>query len=504
MGGRGIAGWARALVVVTVGVGGCAYPPVVETDSRAGLPQALDRRTAANDRGRKQPAPPEIVPAAHVEPATLPVQPGLDDLVALAVARNPRLAKATFAIDAARGRHIQAGLYPNPDLAINWDEIGDRTGHGGIVTLPKLSQTLVTGQKLSLAQAMAATEVDQATLALLGERYGVIAAVRAAYYDVYVLERRIAALEEMFRLAEEAVRNGKNLLENQKIARIDFVEIEAAREKARADMEAARRELPAARRALAAAIGDPRLPIPTLTGPLDELPIYDPDRSLELVLATHPEARSARVGVERARAAVRRAQADAIPNLTFYTGYIRQYENQSHDFAMGVNGALPVWNRNQGSIRAAQAELGAAIQEVGRVENDLADRVASAFRVYDAARQRVELYRTSMLPKLREMADLSLKAFQGGQFDFVKLVLARRTVVEAVLEYNKSLADAWKAAAQLSGLLLEESWPDPPRDPQSKPAPPPHADPKPGPKPIPTPSTAKPGPRIRLHATSSD
>jgi cobalt-zinc-cadmium efflux system outer membrane protein len=170
MGGRSFAAWARALAVGVIGVGGCAHPPVAESDPQAVLPHALDRRTAANDRDGKQAARPKVIPAAQAEPAVLPVQPGLDDLVALAVARNPRLAKATFAIDAARGRHIQAGLYPNPDLALNWDEIGDRTGHGGIVTLPKLSQTLVTGRKLSLAQAVAATEIDQATLALMGER----------------------------------------------------------------------------------------------------------------------------------------------------------------------------------------------------------------------------------------------------------------------------------------------------------------------------------------------
>ena len=50
------------------------------------------------------------------------------------------------------GRHVQAGLYPNPDLAFLWDEIGDRTsvGGSGIVTAPRLTQTIVTGRKLSV------------------------------------------------------------------------------------------------------------------------------------------------------------------------------------------------------------------------------------------------------------------------------------------------------------------------------------------------------------------
>jgi cobalt-zinc-cadmium efflux system outer membrane protein len=485
MGGRSFAGWLRTLAVVAAGGGGCAYSPVAQSESHGALPRALDRGPIASKRAGDERKPrADVIPAAAVEPAALPAEPRLDDLISFAVARNPRLAKATFAIDAARGRHIQAGLYPNPDLALNWDEIGDRTGHGGIVTLPKLSQTFVTGRKLSLAQAVVAAEVDQATLSLMNERYAVIAGVRAAFYDVYTLERRIEALAELLKLAEEAVKNGKNLLANQKIARLDLVQLEIERERFRAEAEAAERELPSARRALAAAVGDPRMNFATLAGSFENLPLYDPDKSLDVVLATHPEVRAAQVGVERAQTAVQRAKAEVIPNLNFYTGYIRQYENQSHDFAVGVNGVIPVWNRNQGNIRAAQAELGSATQEVGRVQNSLTDRVAGAYRLYAAARRRAEVYRTEIIPKAQETFTLSLAAFKGGQFEYLRVIQAQRALAEAKLEYNRALGDSWKGAAQLSGLLLEESWPDPPREPQ----------PPPAPSPLPTPSTGKPGP----------
>ena len=207
-----------------------------------------------------------------------------------------------------------------------------------------------------------------------------------------------------------------------------------------------------------------------LVGSYENLPLYDPDRSLDLVLSTHPEVRAAQVGVERAQAAIRRAKAEVIPNLNVYTGYIRQYENQSHDFAIGVNGYIPVWNRNQGNIRAAQAELGVASQEVGRVQNDLTDRVATAYRLYAAAR-RADIYRAEILPKAQETFSLSLAAFKGGQFEYLRVIQAQRALAEAKLEYNRALGDAWKGAARLSGLLLEESWPDPPHQPAPLPAP---------------------------------
>ena len=52
---------------------------------------------------------------------------------------------------------------------------------------------------------------------------------------------------------------------------------------------------------------------------------------------------------------------------------------------------------------------------------------------------------------------------------------AQRAVAEAQFELNKSLGDAWRSAAELSGLLLEESWPGavtaPPKGPATMPMP---------------------------------
>ena len=413
--------------------------------------------------GFREPTGGGVVRAEGIAPPDLPAIPaGVEELVQIAVGRNPKLSRATFAIDAAQGRYVQAGLYPNPDLAVNWDEIGDRTGAGGILSLPRFSQQIVTGRKLSLSQAIVANEVNQATITLMGERYAVIGSVRSAYYDLFALERKVAILDELVKVAGEAVKNGQALLDNKQIARLDLVQLEVERARFVAEAEATRREIPAVKKRLAATVGDPRLAVGAVTGSFEDVPQYDADRTLETVLATHPEIRTAKVEVERAQAAIRRAEVEPIPNITFSTGYIRQYENQSHDFALGLSAPVPVWNRNQGNIRAAKAELGMAIQTVGRTENDLAERVATAFRTYSAALKRAEQYKTEILPRSEETYKLSLEAFKGGQFAYLSVIQAQRAVAEARLEYNRSLGEAWRAAADLSALLLEEWWPGPP------------------------------------------
>lgn len=460
---RWLAGGALVIGAVGCASGPYAAPepyPVVAARPPAKTSGSPVTRVAYQEPAGKSPSSGPAGPS----PVAGPVQ--VDELVQLAIGRNPRLGKATFAIDSAQGKYVQAGLYPNPVLAVTADELGDRQGPGGIITAPQVTQEIVTGRKLSLSQAVAAKEIDQTTLALLRERYGVIGSVRAAFYDLYALERRIAVLDELTKLAGEAVKNGQTLLENKQIARLDLVQLEVELARFRSQAEAARQELPGARKRLAALVGDPRLPVGTATGPFEDVPLYDPDRILDTVLATHPEVRSARVGVERAQAAIRRAEVEPIPNLTLTSGYVRQNQNRSNDWVIGVSAPIPTWNRNQGNIRTAKAELGMAVQEVGRVENDLAERVATALRAYSAALKLAGQYRTDILPKAEETYRLSLEAFKGGQFEYLRVIQAQRAVAEARLEYNRALGEAWRAAAELSALLLEEWWPGPPPAPK--------------------------------------
>lgn len=395
----------------------------------------------------------EILQVADAVPVTT-----VDDLVRIAVAQNPRLGKASFTIESAQGKYVQAGLYPNPVFIYNADELGDKTGPAGIHA-PTISQEIVTAGKLRLSQAIAMTEVNQANLSLLGERYAVIGSVRSAYYDLYALEQRIVVLDQLVKLAEDAAKNGKILFDKEQIAKLDYIQFDVELERYRAKATAAKRELPAARKRLAALVGDHRLNFAELSGPFEELPIYSQENVLQTVLTTHPEVRIARVGVDKAQATIRRAQAEVTPNVTVSSGYTYQGQNRSHDWQVGLSTPLMIWNRNQGNIFSAKAELGVALQEMRRVENDLTDRVSVALRTFSSASQEAKQYRTEILPRAEESYRLSVIAFKGGQFEYLRVIQAQRTIAEAKLDYNRALSEAWKAASELSGYLLEEQWP---------------------------------------------
>ena len=404
-------------------------------------------------------------PGSSPQPASPPLAAsppalGLADLLRLSLEKNPVLGQAGFDIDAARGRALQAGLYPNPTVSVGGDEVGGRVGRGGIVTLPRVNQEIVTGGKLRLSRAVAEREVDQATLTLLRQRFALFTTVREGYFEVLATQRRIEVLTELVGLAKQSTENAQKVMGAGEGSKPDLLQFQIELDRLLVERESAERELTAGWRRLTSAMGTPNLPYNVLLGSLeDPLPDYDFDRSRSYLLEIHPEVRFAQVGVTRAQLALRRAEVERIPNVTVGAGYTANFKDRDSEVQYQLSVPVPIFNRNQGNIHAAQAELGRSLREVERVQNDLTGRLATAFGQYASARQRAERYRTSILPAARESYRLTLLAFRGGQFEYLRVLQAQRGIGEANLTYVQALQEQWRAASEIAGLLLEEDWP---------------------------------------------
>ena len=384
----------------------------------------------------------------------------LPDLINIALERNPELKAAGFEIEAARGRALQAGLYPNPVITIVGDELGDRTGPKGVNTLPLVTQEIVTAGKLRLARSVADKETDLASLALARQRLILLTTVRQGYFEVVAGQRRIEVLTELVGLATKSSDNAKKLLGAGEAAKPDAYQFEIDLERLLADKEAAERELTAAWSRLTASMGVPTLAYSRLEGKLDSgIPEYDFERARAYVIEIHPEARFAEIAITRADLFVKYQQSLRVPNITVGAGYMRQNQNQSNDYTLQMSVPFPLFNRNQGNIRSAQAGYGKATVDRESVQNDLTKRLATAYGQYAASKARVERFRKTILPKAEESYKLTLAAFKGGQFEYLRVLQAQRVINEANLTYIQAQLDLWRAGAEIAGLLGEEEWP---------------------------------------------
>ena len=158
--------------------------------------------------------------------------------------------------------------------------------------------------------------------------------------------------------------------------------------------------------------------------------------------------------MDRARCELALRCAERVPNLG--VGAAAKYDTGSRYAVVDVEFGLPlpVFNRNQGNIVSAQADLIAAQREVQRIELELYERFAATFEQYVNARHQVETYKSTILPNAQASLDLVAAGFREGEFGYLLLLTAQRTYFGVNLDYLAYLRELWVRSVELDGLLL--------------------------------------------------
>ncbi len=392
----------------------------------------------------------------------------LEDLEQMAAERNPTLAQAESAIRAAEGRRIRAGLFPNPAIGYFLEEFAFRSPGETSEQGAFIEQTIPLGGKLSKARRVFAREKEQAATLAEAQRLRVTNSIRVLYLETLGAQRLVELRDDLAQLAREAVEITKELYNLGQADRPDQLEIEIEAERSEINFLRAQNEWHSSWRALAAMVGNPDLPPARLAGTVDqEMAVLNETQLLESLLTSSPEVAVARLGVERARAVLERARAERVPDLFFRGGLGYNYERfetvvpsiggqrKGLEGKLEVGLVVPIFNRNQGGIASAEAELAIAERELDRLQLVLRARFASSFREYRNAQQMVERYRTQVVPKAREAYEMYLSSFRQMAASYPQVLIAQRTLFQVEVEYARALVGLRQLAVGLRGFLLE-------------------------------------------------
>lgn len=387
----------------------------------------------------------------------IPLAMSLADLTQIAESSSPNLREAAFQVQTARGRAVQAGLLPNPALTYGNPQLNGSASQYNVL----LSQEIVTRNKLGLSQAAAMRGVEQAQLGYLRTRFELLTAVRRRFYSAAVAQARVDVLRELVELSLHSRDIGEKLVKAGEGTRTDAIVLDIDLDRAQVQLENSQALLDAAKAELAATVGMGELVIPRIAADLDApLPNFEAEALRQGVLAQNAQTQIAAIQVQRARLELSRAEAEPFPNLNLTGGYQHSVPDRPRDQAViQLNLSVPLWNRNQGNIRAAQGDVGTAAAQLRRVENELSQQVATALGSYRTASQQVARYEQQILPKARETLRITQETFALGQIDFLRLLQAQRTLVEANLSYINAQENRWTAAATIAGLLQSEQFP---------------------------------------------
>jgi cobalt-zinc-cadmium efflux system outer membrane protein len=349
-------------------------------------------------------------------------------------------------------------LPPNPIAGYSGQQLGSggRAEQHGVFA----EQEWVRGNKLGLNRQVAAQEVAKAEHRYQVQCQRVRTDLRIAFYQVLVAQRQQQLATQIREIASQGLSNAERLFQAKEVGRGDVVQARIEFENAQILVDNSANRAAAAWRSLAAVTGVPGLAEQPLLGALDSnLPDYTFNDTLQQILACSPEIAVASAEAERARWALQRAGVEKTPNVTFQ-GLVNWQDN-------GINGdpdgsviaslPLPLWNRNQGGVSKAYAEIAAAEQALTQLELSLQNRLAPVFERYANARQQVVRYQTVILPAAEEALALVQRTYQASETNYASLLVAQRTFVQTRLGYLEALQNLRESQSQIDGMLLSGS-----------------------------------------------
>jgi cobalt-zinc-cadmium efflux system outer membrane protein len=388
--------------------------------------------------------------------STTPAPWTLADLERVALHHNPTLAQAALQVEAARGKALQAGLYPNPTAGYAGELIG-ANGTAGEFQGGFVEQTIVTAGKLRLSRAKYNQEAVEAELMTVAQQFRVLNGVRRGFFELLAAQRMIQNRTEMLKNAQEEQLTRREMLNIGLANEAEVLQAGVDVDRAQLGLLEHQEKYRALWDKVAALAGVPGTPPPSLQGQLEpDGPPLSWEASLARLLEESPELQAARVHVLHDDIALKREKVEPIPNVQVKAGAGYDYttRNTVANFQVGVK--LPLWNKNQGTIHQAQADLARSRAEVERVELSLRQKFADMFQKYQTALAKVNLYANSSLPKASKAYEIMLDQYKKKRAEWIKVVEFQHRFLDVQSEYTVALVELRRAEVSIQGMLLED------------------------------------------------
>lgn len=394
----------------------------------------------------------------------------LDQFEKIARESNPTLRQAEAEIRAAEGHRQQAGLYPNPTVAYTADEVRGGSVGGGKQGF-YVEQTIVTAGKLGLSKKVFANEANIATMEAEEQRMRVTSAVKMAFLRVLAAQELLDARRDLAKISQDSAETQTRLANTGQADESEVLESEIEAERMRMAARMQENTLREEWRSLAAVVGRPEMPIATVAGNLEkDWPDLSEEQIVETIASQSPAVHIAEATETRAQSVLARARREAIPDVQLRAGM--EYNNEllgSVPFAKGWEGIagvgvqVPIFNRNQGEVTAARAEIDRAQQEKQRIGLTLRERAATTVDEYANARLMVIQYRDAILPRARKAYALRVEKYGQMLASYPRVLELQRKLYELQTEYIAALENVWTTGIALQGYLLTDGLESPAR-----------------------------------------
>ena len=436
------------IMFFVLGVSGC-----MEQGNEVALPQP---RSLGQEFSTFQP------PAKPMETSVVPeiAEPTgvitLRQALALALMHNPELKAFSWDVRVSEARQLQAGLWPNPELEVEVEEVGgpgQRSGFDAAETTIQLSQLIELGDKRSKRRKLASLEKELAGLDYEAKRLDVFTEVTRAFIEVLAAQHRLGLTEELLQLSEELVDTVTKRVEAGKDSPLEKTKAAVTYSNVKIQHRQAVQNLEFARKQLASIWAGKKTNFESVAGQLDSLSPLPSIDELTGLMEQNPDIARWPLEIDKGKAALELEKAKAISDITLSGGLQRFNETDDNTIVFGISIPLPISDRNQAGKMAAAYNLARAREKQRAAQTRIQMELAKAYQALSNSYTEATELDKNVLQGAESVFEASKTGYSQGKLDYLHVLDAQRTLFEAKAQYIDALASFHTAKTDVERLI---------------------------------------------------
>ena len=392
---------------------------------------------------------------------------GLEGLIVEAIRSNPGLKASEEQIAAFEEKPSQAESLDNPRLGL------------ALLNLPtdtyRFDQEPMTQKQISLKQKFPFPgklslrgDIARKDLAIVKERNeetknSLIMQVKVAYWNLLFLDKAIEVTEqnrdllrEFIRIAETRYAVGIGIQQDVLKAQVEL----STRTDRLIDLQQKRRTMEARLNTLLSR--PPHLPFRNGED-IDAVKQTEFTHAVEdleaMAIENSPSLRGVKRLVERYDLTQALAKKGYYPDFDIGISYGQREETATADWpdfiSASITMTIPLWSKSKESRKVAEEKANSrrAAEQFASAKNSLLFTIADRMAELDKYAQKIELFRTGLIPQSRASLESALAGYKVNKVDFKTLIDNETTVYTKEIAYYQARAEYEKTLAGLEAAV---------------------------------------------------
>ena len=372
------------------------------------------------------------------------------------IKESPSLKAASQYVDIQDGLVEQAGLLPNPDIAFEVENFGGKDELDGFESAEAtlaVSQLLELGGKRSARSNIATYEKSLVENDFQIESQGLLLETMEAFYALLAAQERFNQAKQLIGLAEQSYKTVADRVEAGKVSPIQELQARVELNLVRNAWEASQRQLVQARQYLSSLWGAPKPDFDVVVGDFEDLHEPPTWEELQVLFPDNPELKRWDTELASKKANLELERANGVSDLTLSFGVRNYQETDDYAFVAGIEFPLPLFDRNQGSKKAAQSEVYQSTYQRDAAVAKLESNLQSAYQELLSTFHQARTIKQDIMPAAENANEAAQTGYQEGKFDFLVALDAQRTLFEVKGQYIDAFSSYHEARLNVMKLV---------------------------------------------------